>query len=222
MPEAVVRVAGLAKTYPTAQGPLEVLRGIDLVIAAGEVVAISGASGSGKSTLLSLMAGLDRPTRGDVTLAGERLGALDEPALARIRRDKVGFVFQSYHLIPSLTVLENVALPLAFRNGRMAADLAQALLERVDLQERAAFFPEQLSGGEQQRAAVARALVNDPVVVFADEPTGNLDSANGRRVLDLLDAHTRGAGRTLVLVTHDADVAARADRRLILKDGVLA
>lgn len=188
----------------------------------GEFLALQGASGSGKSTLLSLLAGLDRPTSGEITLDGERLDPLPEKELARVRRDKVGFVFQSFHLVPSLTVLENVQLPLAFRRGGFT-QLAKAreLLERVDLWDRAHFLPGQLSGGEKQRAAIARALINDPALVFADEPTGNLDSANGRRVLDLLEDHTVKIGRTLLLVTHDPDIAARAHRRLHIRDGRL-
>jgi putative ABC transport system ATP-binding protein len=193
-----------------------------LEIPRGEFLALQGASGSGKSTLLSLLAGLDRPTSGEITLDGERLDQLPEKELARVRRDKVGFVFQSFHLVPSLTVLENVQLPLAFRQGGFPP-LAKAreLLERVDLWERAHFLPGKLSGGEKQRAAIARALINDPALVFADEPTGNLDSTNGRRVLDLLEDHTVKTGRTLLLVTHDPDIAARAHRRLHIRDGRL-
>ncbi len=165
---------------------------------------------------------MDRPTSGDITLDGERLDRLPEKDLTRLRRDKVGFVFQSFHLVPSLTVLENVQLPLAFRQGGFTP-LAKAreLLERVDLWERAHFLPGKLSGGEKQRAAIARALINDPALVFADEPTGNLDSTNGRRVLDLLEDHTVKTGRTLLLVTHDPDIAARAHRRLHIRDGRL-
>lgn len=212
----------ISKSFPTDQGPLWVLNDISLEIRRGEFLALQGASGSGKSTLLSLLAGLDRPTSGDITLDGERLGALAEKELARVRRDKVGFVFQSFHLVPSLTLLENVQLPLAFRRGGFThAAKAQTLLNRVGLKDRARFLPGKLSGGEKQRAAIARALVNDPALVFADEPTGNLDSKNGQAVLDLLEEQTVNVGRTLVLVTHDPDIAARAHRRLHLKDGRL-
>ncbi len=217
----ILRARGLCKSFPLPDGSVEALRGIDLDVRRGEFVAVLGASGSGKSTLLSLLAGLDRPTAGEVTLDGERLGLLPEAELARVRRQKVGFVFQAYHLVPSLTVLENAALPLAFQNGAFSSEKAADLLRQVGLEARAHFFPDQLSGGEKQRTAIARALVNDPAVVFADEPTGNLDSKNGKNVLDLLEAHTRGAGRTLVLVTHETDIAARADRRIHLKDGRL-
>jgi putative ABC transport system ATP-binding protein len=159
---------------------------------------------------------------GEICLDGERLDLLEEKDLARVRRDKVGFVFQSFHLVPSLTVLENVQLPLAFRPGRIhAPGEGPGPLERVALWDRAHFLPGKLSGGEKQRAAIARALINDPAVVFADEPTGNLDSKNGRIVLDLLEEHTVNAGRTMILVTHDPDIAARAHRRIGLKDGRL-
>lgn len=199
-----------------------VLNDVSLDVARGEFLALQGVSGSGKSTLLSLLAGLDRPTSGEIHLDGERLDGLAEKQLAAVRRDKVGFVFQSFHLVPSLTVVENVQLPLAFRrDGFTHHAKARALLERVDLWDRAHFLPGKLSGGEKQRAAIARALINDPAVVFADEPTGNLDSVNGRRVLDLLEEHTVTAGRTLLLVTHDPDIAARARRRVHLKDGRL-
>lgn len=212
----------VTKSFRTDQGPLLVLNGISLDVSRGEFLALQGASGSGKSTLLSLLAGLDRPTSGEIVLDGERLDPLAEKDLARVRRDKVGFVFQSFHLVPSLTVLENIQLPLAFRRGGFTHEAkARELLERVDLWDRAHFLPSKLSGGEKQRAAIARALINDPAVVFADEPTGNLDSKNGTRVLDLLEEHTVRAGRTLVLVTHDPDIAARAHRRVNLKDGRL-
>jgi putative ABC transport system ATP-binding protein len=221
--KSLLSAEGVTKSFSTDQGPLLVLNDISLEILRGEFIALQGASGSGKSTLLSLLAGLDRPSSGEITLDGERLDRMEEKDLARVRRDKVGFVFQSFHLVPSLTVLENVQLPLAFRLGGFSHHAkAQDLLERVGLWDRARFLPGKLSGGEKQRAAIARALINDPAVVFADEPTGNLDSLNGRRVLDLLEEHTVNAGRTLVLVTHDPDIAARAHRRVHLKDGRLA
>ncbi|HMX94030.1 MAG TPA: ABC transporter ATP-binding protein [Elusimicrobiota bacterium] len=222
-PTAVILEArNLGKSYRVNGRPLPILRDISFQLAAGESVAIQGVSGSGKSTLLSLLAGLDRPTAGEIILENERLDLLPEKELARIRREKIGFVFQAFHLVPSLTVLENVLLPAAFRSGAFSEDRGRALLDRVGLADRAGHFPDQLSGGEKQRAALARALVNAPKLIFADEPTGNLDSKNGRAVLDLLEEHTRTAGRALVLVTHDDAVASRADRRLRLIDGALA
>jgi len=222
-PTAVILEArNLGKSYRVNGRPLPILRDISFQLAAGESVAIQGVSGSGKSTLLSLLAGLDRPTAGEIILENERLDLLPEKELARIRREKIGFVFQAFHLVPSLTVLENVLLPAAFRSGAFSEDRGRALLDRVGLADRAGHFPDQLSGGEKQRAALARALVNEPKLIFADEPTGNLDSKNGRAVLDLLEEHTRTAGRALVLVTHDDAVASRADRRLRLIDGALA
>ena len=222
-PTAVILEArNLGKSYRVNGRPLPILRDISFQLAAGESVAIQGVSGSGKSTLLSLLAGLDRPTAGEIILENERLDLLPEKELARIRREKIGFVFQAFQLVPSLTVLENVLLPAAFRSGAFSEDRGRALLDRVGLADRAGHFPDQLSGGEKQRAALARALVNAPKLIFADEPTGNLDSKNGRAVLDLLEEHTRTAGRALVLVTHDDAVASRADRRLRLIDGALA
>jgi putative ABC transport system ATP-binding protein len=217
--ETALFVKDVFKSFPVGPRRLEVLRGISLSIGRGEFVAVQGASGSGKSTLLSLLAGLDRPTQGEIHWEGRRVDLLPEAVLARLRREKIGFVFQSFHLVPSLTVLENVCLPLAFQNGKFSFEKGDRLLRAVGLEPRAAFFPDQLSGGEKQRAAIARALVNDPAVVFADEPTGNLDSVNGRAVLDLLEEHTRRAGKTLVLVTHDPEIARRADRRILLQDG---
>jgi putative ABC transport system ATP-binding protein len=211
----VLEAVGLSKSF----GALEVLKGLDIAIRRGEFVAVQGPSGSGKSTLLSILAGLDRPTAGLVRLDGGRIDDLPESAMARVRREKVGFVFQAFHLVPSLTVLENVALPLAFRTGRFDEEKARGLLARVGLSDRQGHLPSKLSGGEKQRAALARALVNDPLLVFADEPTGNLDSVTGGRVMELLLEHTKGAGRTLVLVTHDPALAAQADRRIHLKDG---
>lgn len=218
----IVQVRQLVKSFPIDKGDLRVLNDVSLSVEKGEFVAIQGASGSGKSTLLSLMAGLDRPTAGEVFLDGQRVDDLPENDLARVRREKVGFVFQAFYLIPSLTLLENVALPLAFRQNRFDMEKALTLLDRVGLANRADFLPDRVSGGEKQRAAIARALVNDPVVVFADEPTGNLDSANGRAVLELLDENTRRAGRSLILVTHDGEVAQRADRRILIKDGAVS
>lgn len=218
----MIDARGLVKTFFVDTKPVPALNGVSLSVARGEFLAIQGASGSGKSTLLSLLAGLDRPTAGEIVLDGERLDRLSERELARVRRDKIGFVFQAFHLVPSLTVLENVLLPAVFRSKRADEGAGRALLDRLGLSERATHFPDQLSGGEKQRAALARALVNDPAVVFADEPTGNLDSANGSRVMDLLVENTRAKQRTLVLVTHDPALAARADRRVHLKDGAWA
>lgn len=215
----VLEAVGLGKSFPAGRGTVAALRDVSLSIAAGEFAAVTGPSGSGKSTLLSLLAGLDRPTSGEARLDGQRIDNLSEAAVAALRREKVGFVFQSFHLVPSLTVLENVCLPLAFKTGRFDEAKGRALLERVGLIERAGHLPAKLSGGEKQRAALARALVNDPLLVFADEPTGNLDSVNGARVMDLLLEHTQAARRTLVLVTHDPALAARADRIIKLKDG---
>ncbi len=218
----LLKATALHKSFPLPRGAVAALAEVDMEIARGEFLAVTGASGSGKSTLLSLLAGLDRPTTGQILLDGERLDLLDEQDLARVRREKVGFVFQSFHLVPSLTVLENVQLPLAFHTRSFAdTDKAKDLLHRVRLDHRAGFLPGRLSGGEKQRAAIARALINDPLVVFADELTGNLDSVNGRMVLDLLEEHTVKVGRTLVLVTHDPALAGRAKRQIHLADGRL-
>jgi putative ABC transport system ATP-binding protein len=217
----ILRASNIRKSFIVSKGVIDVLRGVDLSIAKGEFVAIQGASGSGKSTLLSLLAGLDRSTSGEIELDGLRLDGLSENELARVRREKIGFVFQAFHLVPSLTLLENICLPAAFQKNSFSIEKGRALLENVGLSHRADFFPEQISGGEKQRAAIARALVNDPAVVFADEPTGNLDSVNGAKVLELLESQTKKSGRTLILVTHDLEIANRADRRIHLKDGVV-
>ena len=195
------------------------LDGVDLEIAAGEMVAILGPSGSGKSTLLSLMAGLDRPSGGEVWLDGERIDTLDEDRLALLRRRKVGFVFQSFQLLGHLTAHDNVALPLELLGVRDAREQAAALLAQVGLAERAHHYPVQLSGGEQQRVALARAFSTRPVLLLADEPTGNLDRATGARVLELLRTLQGGGAASAVLVTHDPEVAALADRRIHLRDG---
>lgn len=218
---------GLHKAYRVGATTIPVLRGVSLDVRAGESVAVTGASGAGKSTLLHLLGGLDRPDRGSVRLEGQDLFALSEGARAEIRATRIGFVFQSYYLLPELDVLENVMLPAMSRFGaaRAAPRLrrrAAELLERVGLAARAPHRPAELSGGEQQRAALARALMNDPDLILADEPTGNLDSETGSHVLAHLFDLTRERGRTLVLVTHNEDVAARCDRRLRLKDGCLA
>ncbi len=209
----------LHKSFTEDGTEVAVLRGVSLSVAEGEFVAIRGASGSGKTTLLSLLAGLDRPTSGEVRFAGRRIDVLDEGELSRIRLREMGFVFQAFHLVPALTLEENVALPAGFLRGRADVTAARALLEAVELSGRASFLPAKVSGGEKQRAAIARALMNEPRIVFADEPTGNLDSRCGSAVLDLLESHTRARGRTLVVVTHDDDVARRADRIVRIADG---
>ena len=199
--------------------PLTILHPIDLFVPAGQSLAITGPSGSGKSTLLGLIAGLDAPTSGTVLIDGTDITRLGEDALARLRGEKIGFVFQFFHLIPSLTARENVLVPMELAKRRDAAGRADALLEEVGLQDRGHHYPSQLSGGEQQRIAIARALANDPPIVLADEPTGNLDSANGRHIMDLLVEVNRSRRTTLVLVTHDATLAALAAAQLALRDG---
>ena len=200
---------------------VEILKGITLTIPAGQFVAIVGASGSGKSTLLGLLAGLDTPSSGEIWLDGVPIHNLVEAELAAVRGKKIGFVFQSYQLIQTLTALENVLLPFELNLTGSGLDTARRLLGEVGLAERIDHYPVQLSGGEQQRVALARAFVVEPPIVMADEPTGNLDSTNGRLVLDLLLNRNRQAGTTLVLVTHDAEVAAMADRKIVLRDGLI-
>lgn len=216
-----LNVAGLGKRVMLPSGELVILDGIDFSIAAGDTVAIVGASGSGKSTLLSLMAGLDVPSSGSVTLDGRPLSALDEDGRARVRSEKVGFVFQSFQLLPSLTALENVMLPLELRGDADAQTPAQAILAKVGLAERLNHYPRQLSGGEQQRVALARAFVTRPSLLFADEPTGNLDTHTGQAIIELLFEMNADAGTTLVLVTHDEHLASRCGRLLRLDSGRL-
>ena len=208
----------LGKTYSSGGRELRVLSDVTFRLAAGDFAAVVGPSGSGKSTLLGLLAGLDQPSHGRVRLDGQDLGALDEDGLARLRSQKVGFVFQSFHLIPTLTAAENVQVPLELR-GEAPGVRARELLARVGLADRAHHYPAQLSGGEQQRVALARAFVTRPRVLFADEPTGNLDVATGAPIVDLLGELNREHGTTLVLVTHDLELAARARRRLRLAGG---
>ncbi len=218
----MIQVSGLTKHIDTGARTVKILRGIDLEIPAGQFVAIMGPSGSGKSTLLGLMAGFDTPTSGRVIIDGEDITALGEDQLARIRGRKIGFVFQAYHLIPTLTAEENVLLPLDLAgDGAGAEDRARELLERVGLLERRDHYPVQLSGGEQQRVALARAFALKPPVILADEPTGNLDTESGRMVLDLLIELNRRERATLVLVTHDAEISSRADRRVSMRDGLI-
>lgn len=217
-----IRVRGLTKSISTPSHRVDILRGLDFDVPAGQFVAIMGPSGSGKSTLLGLLAGLDNPTAGSILLDGEEIVGLSEDNLARLRGRKLGFVFQSYQLIPTLTAEENVLLPaeLCGASGQPAAR-ARDLLNSVGLAERRDHYPVQLSGGEQQRVALARAFMLAPPILMADEPTGNLDSANGQHVLDLLLTMNRQQRTTLVLVTHDPQLAARADRRLLMRDGVI-
>jgi putative ABC transport system ATP-binding protein len=214
-----LEASGLTKTVDSPSGPLTILADVDLRVRAGETVAIVGPSGAGKSTLLALLAGLDTPTRGRVAIAGTDLGRLDEDGRAAVRGRQVGFVFQSFHLIPSLTALENVMLPLELAGDPNARAAATAALTAVGLGARLAHYPRQLSGGEQQRVAIARAFVSRPPLLFADEPTGNLDAATGRRIAQLLFESNRAAGSTLVLVTHDRELAARCDRIVELDAG---
>ena len=197
------------------------LHGVTLQVDDGEVVAVLGPSGSGKSTLLGLLAGLDRPSEGTVMLDGIDLHTLSEDARARLRRDRIGFVFQTFQLIPSLSAQENVQVPLDLRGDSAAAERARALLERVGLGDRRGHYPAQLSGGEQQRVAIARAFVHEPRILFADEPTGNLDAATGGSIVELLSELNRELGTTLVLVTHDLELAARARRTIRLADGTI-
>jgi putative ABC transport system ATP-binding protein len=211
----------LTKEFLSGGRPLAVLRDVSFAVDQGEFVAIVGPSGSGKTTLLGLLAGLDTPSRGTVHLDGVDLGALGEDARARLRGEKVGFVFQSFQLIPTLTAQENVQVPLELRGDPRAAPRARELLERVGLKDRGHHFPAQLSGGEQQRVAVARAFVNAPRILFADEPTGNLDAGTGARIVELLESLNRESGTTIVLVTHDPGLAARTGRVIRLADGAV-
>lgn len=217
----VLRAKGLGKWVSLPTGMLTILEDVSFVIHAGERVAVVGASGSGKSTLLSLLAGLDVPSAGDVELADASLAAMDEDGRAKLRGEHVGFVFQSFQLLPSLTALENVMLPLELRGEHAAEQKAREVLAQVGLAERLNHYPRQLSGGEQQRVALARAFVVRPQVLFADEPTGNLDTRTGAAVIELLFQINAESGTTLVLVTHDADLAARCDRVLTIESGRL-
>jgi len=217
----MIEVSGLSKQVSSPEGELVLLDALEFSISAGEALAITGASGSGKSTLLGLLAGLDLPTSGQVRIAGTDLVTLDEDGRAALRRDRIGFVFQSFQLLANLTALENVMLPLELADCPDAAGQACAILTRVGLKARQAHYPRQLSGGEQQRVAIARAFAPHPNLLFADEPTGNLDSATGSRIIELLFEVNRERGATLVLVTHDEQLAARCTRRLHLQAGRL-
>lgn len=218
---AIIEVCGLTKTLRSGSTSLEILKGIDLSIPPRQFAVIMGASGSGKSTLLGLLAGLDKPTSGTVSIDGEQVSGYSEDALARIRATKLGFVFQSYQLIPTLTAMENVLLPHELHADDDGRPRAEALLAAVGLAERLHHYPVQLSGGEQQRVALARAFMLRPPVILADEPTGNLDSATGARVMELLLDLNRQEGTTLVLVTHDPGLADLAERKILLRDGCI-
>ena len=218
---SALTIEKLNHSVATSNGELDILKGINLSIRDGESVAIVGASGSGKSTLLGLMAGLDQHTQGSIRLYDQPLEQLDEEGRAVLRGQYVGFIFQSFHLLPSLTALENVMLPNELKGDLSAKDRAQSLLEQVGLSHRISHYPRQLSGGEQQRVAIARAFASAPKILFADEPTGNLDSKNGALVEDLLFELNQKQGTTLVVVTHDPELAARCDRQIEIHDGEL-
>ena len=214
-----VQVSELEKTYPSGESELTVLQGVEFSLERGQSLAIVGPSGSGKTTLLGLCAGLDVPTAGSIQLLGTQLEALDEDGRASFRGENVGFVFQNFQLIPTLTALENVAVPLELRGITASDERARALLDKVGLAERLDHYPIQLSGGEQQRVALARAFINQPAILFADEPTGNLDGSNGSHIIDLLFELNAQQQTTLVLVTHDLGLAAMCDQQLSLKNG---
>jgi putative ABC transport system ATP-binding protein len=218
----MIELDDVSRTVTSGAGSLTILHPTTLRIPGGRTVAITGPSGSGKSTLLGLIAGLDAPTTGRIRLDGVDITTLDEERLARLRGETIGIVFQFFHLIPSLTALENVLVPMEIAGAPDAAARGRALIADVGLSGRGHHYPSQLSGGEQQRVAIARALANDPAIILADEPTGNLDTATGRQVIDLLLAVNRRRGRTLVLVTHDRDLASLADEVIALSDGRVA
>ena len=217
----MITVRNATKSIQNGARRVDILKGLSLAIPAGQFVAIVGASGSGKSTLLGLLAGLDTPSSGEIWLDGVPIHNLAEAELAEVRGRKIGFVFQSYQLIPTLTALENVLLPFELNVTGSGLAKARELLTSVGLTERMDHYPIQLSGGEQQRVAIARAFVVEPPIIMADEPTGNLDTSNGRMILDLLLEHNQRAGTTLVLVTHDSEIASKADRRIVLRDGLI-
>ncbi len=218
-PDTVVLARNLSQRVPTADGMLDILSEVGLAVKAGETLAITGASGSGKSTLLGLLAGLDHPSAGEIFLLGQRLDSLDEDARARLRAGRIGFVFQSFQLLPALTALENILLPLELAGRSDARERAVYWLDRVGLATRATHTPRQLSGGEQQRVAIARAFATDPEIVFADEPTGNLDADTGARIIELLFELNASAHTTLILVSHDDALASRCQHRLHLVAG---
>ncbi len=215
----MIELRGVSRTVMSGSEPLTILHPLSLTIRRGDFVAILGPSGSGKSTLLGLIAGLAAPSAGEVLIDGTTITTLDEDALARLRGEKIGFVFQFFHLIPSLTAVENVAVPMEIAGAADPWGRAAALIDEVGLSGRAHHYPSQLSGGEQQRVAIARALANDPPILLADEPTGNLDTTTGRHIMELLKRIHERRGTTVVLVTHDAELAAIADARVMLRDG---
>jgi putative ABC transport system ATP-binding protein len=217
--DAVVAARGVVKRYGHGDAAVEALRGAHVDLRRGEFTAIMGPSGSGKSTLMHILAGLDRPTSGTITIDGREIGGLKDRELTKLRRDKVGFIFQSFNLLPTLTAAENIALPLTISGRKLDGHWFEELVETVGLTDRLGHKPSELSGGQQQRVAVARALVSRPAVLFADEPTGNLDSRTGDEVLQLLRRSVDDLGQTIIMVTHDAHAAATADRVLFLKDG---
>src|SRR3954470_12424233 len=215
----MIELRGVSKTVTSGGRPLTILHPLDLTIRSGQFLAVLGPSGSGKSTLLGLVAGLDAPSGGEILIDNVDITTLGEDALARLRGEKIGFVFQFFHLVPSLTAFENILIPMEIAGNRNATTRARQLLGEVGLADRGHHYPSQLSGGEQQRVAIARALANSPPIILADEPTGNLDSATGRLIMQLLlDVH-RTRNTTLMLVTHDAELASLADSRLVLRDG---
>jgi putative ABC transport system ATP-binding protein len=215
----LIELTDVSRTVTSGAGPLTILHSTSFQITRGQAVAITGPSGSGKSTLLGLIAGLDAPSTGSIRLDGVEITTLGEDRLARLRGEKIGFVFQFFHLLPSLTAYENILVPMEIAGVANPQTRAKALLANVGLSDRGHHYPSQLSGGEQQRVAIARALANDPPIVLADEPTGNLDTVTGRQVIDLLVEVNRQRGRTLVLVTHDVELAALADEIIALRDG---
>jgi putative ABC transport system ATP-binding protein len=218
----LVELRGVHLKLASQAGEVNILRGIDLHLAAGESLAVIGPSGSGKSTMMMVVAGLERPTQGSVHVAGQDLGKLDEDGLALFRRRNVGIVFQAFHLIPTMTALENVAIPLEFAGDKNAWDKARDVLQAVGLGHRTTHYPGQMSGGEQQRAALARAFVAEPALLLADEPTGNLDAGTGHSIVDLMFDLRKRIGTALLLITHDAQLARRCDRAVRMLDGRLA
>jgi putative ABC transport system ATP-binding protein len=220
-PSLMIDLADVRLTLPSDAGPVEILRGVDLAVAPGESVGLVGPSGSGKSTLMAIVAGLEQPSAGRVTVAGQRLDGLDEDRLARFRRDHIGIVFQAFHLVPTMSALENVAIPLELAGRTDAFDRAAEGLAAVGLQHRLSHYPAQLSGGEQQRVALARAAACRPRLLLADEPTGNLDGATGGHIVDLLFDLAETAGTTLLLITHDPALAQRCHRIVAMRDGLI-
>lgn len=215
----ILKIEGLEKTYTSGSKELTVLNNVSFEVESGQIFSIIGPSGSGKTTLLGLCAGLDQPNKGSVELCGQDLGSLNEDELARLRNDKVGFIFQNFQLLPTLTAIENVSVPLELQGVKNASKRAAELLQKVGLENRQDHYPSQLSGGEQQRVALARAFSNEPEILFADEPTGNLDEETGEKVIQLLFELNKEAGTTLVIISHDLDLANRTQQILRLKGG---